>query len=174
VTTKAPPVFSGHPTQEKEADVLDRLTFAALIKSALAAMALPITTVIGVRVWEDRRRPTDSARILRIADISGQTFKILVHARTDRRSTERGWNDPKPITPVAAALIEQLQGTQIPALAEAANLPTDTEFTDPETLLPALRQFVGNLWDSGRCAVGPAMEFDLKAVRQEACISTGQ
>jgi methyl-accepting chemotaxis protein len=104
------------------------MSVSRLLTSCLCLLAGLVVLVLAERAWDFWTRLDTSARMLRITDVSGEAFKVLVNQRTDRSSIARMWAAADPISADNRAYVTQLEGIEMPALRKTIALLGSIDF----------------------------------------------
>ncbi len=119
--------------------MLNRLSSAALIRLAIAALTLLAMLLLVTRVWSATGVWLDSAQVLRVTQVSKQAFTVLGLQRIDRSSTVRSWANEAPIPAETRASLTQAQAGEMPVLRAMLSALQTLDFPAKDGVLPALQ-----------------------------------
>jgi methyl-accepting chemotaxis protein len=125
--------------------MLNRVSANVLLKSVIAAMAAAVILLLGVSAFDSWQRLGRVNRVLDVADASAYAFTAMHNMRTDRATTVRSLNDPKPIDSEIEQRLKNHRAAEMPALEAAVPLLERIEFADKATLLPELKRLVKSI-----------------------------
>jgi methyl-accepting chemotaxis protein len=126
-------------------NMLNRVSANVLLKSVIAAMAAAVILLLGVSAFDSWQRLGRVNRVLDVADASAYAFTAMHNMRTDRATTVRSLNDPKPMDSEIEQRLKSHRAAEMPALEAAVPLLERIEFADKATLLPELKRLVKSI-----------------------------